>query len=198
VQTRKILGSLGVMAAAASVAGLGTFGTFTDSTSASTAVQAGTVSLNLGVPGGPKTIPVSTAGFLPGDTLSRAVNLSNDGTAPLSSVSVAVTATPTSTLVTDPTNGLQLTLRSCSRSWTETDTATGAPTYTCGGTQSLLYAGPASGTWQLTSPASLNPGGTDHVAFTIALPTTADNTFQGLSAALHLSFVGVQRAGAAR
>lgn len=141
---------------------------------------------------------MTTSGFLPGDTLSRAVNLSNAGSVPLSSVTLTSTAAPVSALVTDPTNGLQLTLRDCSRAWTETDAANGAPTYTCGGTQTALYSGPAVGTAQLPGTAALNPGGTDHIVFTLAMPTTADNTYQGLSATLSLSFVGVQRTGAGR
>ena len=195
---RKILGSLSIIGAAAGIAGLGTFGSFTSSTSASTAVQDGTVSIDLAVPGGAKSIPVATSGFLPGDSLSRVVHLSNDGDVSLASVSLSTTATPTSALVTDPVNGLQLTLQSCSKSWTETDTAAGAPTYTCGGTQNTLYSGPAIATAALTNPASLAPGGTDKLMFTLALPTTAGNAEQNLSATLNLSFVGVQRAGAGR
>src|SRR5688572_7928698 len=87
---RKIIGSLGVIGTAAAVAGLGTFGTFTDSTSVDTTIQTGTLSIDLGAPGGVRhTIPVSTAGFLPGDSLTRAINLENDGTVGLSSVHLA-------------------------------------------------------------------------------------------------------------
>ncbi|MCU1617054.1 MAG: uncharacterized protein JWO98_4594 [Frankiales bacterium] len=196
--TRKIMGSLGVLGAAASVAGLGTFGTFNDSTSVSTAVQDGTVSVNLAVPGGAKAIPVTTSGFLPSDSLSRQVNLSNDGDTMLASVSLSTTAAPSSALVTDQVNGLRLTVQSCSKAWTETDTAAGAPTFTCGGTQNTLYSGPAVTTTALTNPASLTPGGTDKIVFTLSLPTTAGNTEQNLSATLNLSFVGVQRGAASR
>lgn len=52
--------------------GLATFGTCTDSTSANTAVQSGTFSIDVGVPGCPSAIPVSTANVLPGDSLTRA------------------------------------------------------------------------------------------------------------------------------
>jgi hypothetical protein len=50
----------------------------------------------------------------------------------------------------------------------------------------------------LNSPASLTAGGTDHLVFSVSLPTTAGNEFQGKSATLSLSFTGVQRAGGAR
>ena len=50
----------------------------------------------------------------------------------------------------------------------------------------------------LSSPASLNAGGTDYLTFSISLPTSADNTFQGKSASLSLTFTGTQRTGTAR
>ena len=62
----------------------------------------------------------------------------------------------------------------------------------------LLGTGPVVGTRVLDNPASLNPGGTDYLAITISLPTSADNTFQGKSAALSLTFTGTQRTGTAR
>ena len=50
----------------------------------------------------------------------------------------------------------------------------------------------------LTSPASLTAGGVDYLVFSISLPATADNTFQGKSASLSLTFTGVQRTGTVR
>jgi hypothetical protein len=50
----------------------------------------------------------------------------------------------------------------------------------------------------LSNPASLNPGNTDYLTFSISLPSSADNSFQGKSAALSLTFTGTQRTGAAR
>jgi hypothetical protein len=51
---------------------------------------------------------------------------------------------------------------------------------------------------QLPGLASLNPGGSDNLVFSISLPTSADNSFQGLSNTLNLTFTGVQRTGSAR
>ena len=48
------------------------------------------------------------------------------------------------------------------------------------------------------NPASLVAGKTDYLTFTVSLPTTADTTFQGLSAPLSLTFTGTQRNGTAR
>lgn len=195
---RKILGSLSVIGTAAAVAGLGTFGTFTDSTSVGTTVQTATLSIDLGAPGGPKTIPVTTSNFLPGDSLTRAINLENKGDVALSSVNLANTTVGTANLLTtDRVNGLQLTLQECSRAWTKGG-STELPTYTCDGTQWTVYAGPVISTDALPAPDSLSPGGKDNMIFTLSLPTTADNKMQSLSTTVSLAFTAVQAAGAAR
>ena len=129
---RKVVGSLGVLGTAAAVAGMGTFGGFTDSTTpVATTIESGTLSINLTQQG--YTVPLTTAGFLPGDSLTRAVNLVNDGNSALGSVSLSSTATTASVLTTDPANGLQLSVKKCSVAWTQGGTAQ-APTYTCSGT----------------------------------------------------------------
>jgi hypothetical protein len=193
---RKVVGSLGVIGAAAAVAGLGTLGSFTDSsTPANTTISTATLDIDAAAVG--ESIPVTTAGFVPGDSLTRAVDLVNKGTAALGSVSLNTTAGTSSILTTDVVNGLQLTVTSCSVPWTQGGTA-GAPTYSCTGTTQVLGSGPAVSNISLTDPASLAPGGKDHLTFAITLPTSADNSFQGLSADLGLTFVGTQRTGTAR
>jgi hypothetical protein len=193
---RKVVGSLGVLGTAAAVAGMGTFGGFTDSTTpVATTIESGTLSINVAQQG--YSVPVTTAGFLPGDSLTRAVNLVNDGNSALGSVTLSSTATVSSVLTTDTTNGLQLTVKKCSVAWTQGGTAQ-APTYTCSGTESLVGSGPVVSTMNLAGAAALNAGGTDHLTFSISLPTTADNTFQGKSASLSLTFTGTQRTGTAR
>src|SRR4051812_39598382 len=196
--TKKVVGSLAIAGTAAAVAGLGTFGTFTDSTAPlNTTVASGTVDINLAQPSGAIAVPVSTTGFVPGDSITRAVNLSNDGNSALASVSLASTATAGSILTTDTTNGLQLSVKSCSVAYTQGGSAS-APTYTCSGTERTLLAGPAVSTNILNNPASLNPGGVDYLVFSVSLPGTADNAFQGKSATLSLTFTGTQATGTAR
>jgi hypothetical protein len=193
--TRKVLGSLAVIGTAAAVAGLGTFGTFTDSTTpVSAQLTSGTVSIDLAQPAAP--IPAVTTGLLPGDSIARTLTLVNDGNSPLSSVALGVTTTNPSVLTTDPVNGLQLTLKACSVAWTQAGTA---PLYTCAGTERAITTGGAAiGNRTLEAPASLTPGGTDHLLLTLSLPTTADNTFQGKTSTLALTFSGVQRAATTR
>jgi hypothetical protein len=193
---RKVVGSLAIVGTAAAVAGMGTFGTFTDSTTpVDTTIQSGTLSIDVAQTG--YTVPVTTAGFVPGDSITRALTLVNDGSAALSSVNFSSTATVGSVLTTDTVNGLQLSLKSCSVAWTQGGTAS-APTYTCGGTTTTLVTGPAVTNMPLVNPASLNAGGKDFLVFSVSLPVSADNTFQGKSSTLSLSFTGVQRAGTAR
>jgi glutamate/tyrosine decarboxylase-like PLP-dependent enzyme len=133
--------------------------------------------------------------------MSRAVTLSNDGNAALASVNLITTTTtsPASILTTDTTNGLQLSLKSCTVPWTQTLNAGGAPTYTCtGGTERTFGSGPAVSNRTLDNPASINPGGKDYLVFTVSLPSSADNTFQKQTAALKLEFSALQRTGTAR
>jgi hypothetical protein len=196
---RKVVGSLAVLGTAAAVAGLGTYGNFTDSTTpVNTTVASGTLSIDLTQPAGAYAIPVSITGLVPGDSVTRAVNLVNDGNLGLSAVNVVSTATAPSILTTDATNGLQLAIKSCSVPWTQGGSAS-APTYACSGTTNTLLTGPVVNNAGLNNnPASLNPGGTDYLTFAISLPATADNTFQGKSAGISLSFTGAQRSGSAR
>ncbi|MGY1814433.1 TasA family protein [Blastococcus sp. SYSU D00820] len=193
---RKVIGSLGVLGAAAAVAGLGTFGTFTDSTTPiSTAVTSGTVNIDLATAGA--AIPATTGNFIPGDSMTRAVTLTNSGSSALSSVTLGVTATTSSVLNTDTVNGLQLNVKSCTVPWTQGGTAQ-APTYTCSGTTADLGSGPVVSNRVLNGLNSLTAGGTDYLTFSISLPTSADNTFQNKTSTLSLVFTGTQRAATNR
>jgi hypothetical protein len=193
---RKVVGSLGVIGAAAAVAGMGTFGTFTDSsTPVTTTISSGTLSINVTEQG--TTVPATTTNFVPGDVMTRAINLVNDGSSAFGSITLKTTATASSLLTTDLANGLQLAVKSCSVAWTEGGTAS-APTYTCAGTERGLGSGPVLNNTTLDTPAALTPGATDYLTFAISLPTTADNTFQGKTASLSLTFTGTQRTGTAR
>ncbi len=193
---RKVVGSLGVIGAAAAVAGMGTFGSFTDSTTPmNTTINSATLDINAGPVGA--SIPVSTDNFLPGDSLTRAVNLVNSGSSPLGSVSLNTTASVPSILTTNLVSGLQMAVKSCAVAWTQGGTAS-APTYTCSTGEQLLASGPAVSNIPLPNAASVVPGKSDHLTFTISLPTSADDSFQGKSAALSLTFTGTQRTGTAR
>ena len=188
-QRRKLLVSLAVISAAASIAGLGTFATFTSSTSTSHTIASGTLSL---------TTPVSRLGtgaspIAAGDTMQRAIDLSYSGTISFGSVTLTTSATSSSLLDTDATNGLQIAIDKCSQAWTES----GPPyTYTCGGsTSSVLASRALIGSAIALSSLTLTAGSTDHLRVTVTLPSSADNTLQNKSSTIDYTFTGVQRAG---
>jgi spore coat-associated protein N len=186
---RKLLLSIAVLGSAASIAGLGTFATFTSSTSASHTIVSGTLSL---------TAPVSRLGtgaspIAAGDTMQRAIDLSYSGTISFGSATLTTSASSSSLLDTDATNGLQIAIDKCSQAWTES----GPPyTYTCGGsTSSVLASRALIGSAIALSNLTLTAGSTDHLRVTVTLPSSADNTLQNKSSTIDYTFNGVQRAG---
>jgi hypothetical protein len=198
---RKVLGSLGIIGAAAAVAGMGTFGTFTDSTAPLNAsVSSGTLDINLAAGDAAGSLAVSATGFVPGDSIARSVNLTNDGTTALSSIALTSLPGSNNLLTSDATNGLQLAVDSCSVVWTKTTNAAGGTVYTCSGTKkSVIAASPAAQTsTPVTGLNSMTAKTTDYLVVTVSLPTTADNTFQGLSNTLSVSFTGSQATGTNR
>jgi spore coat-associated protein N len=186
---QKIVASIAVLGAAGAIAGLGTFATFTSSTSASHTIASGTLSL---------TAPFSRLGtgaspIAAGDTMQRAIDLNYAGSIAFSAVTLTTSASPSSLLDTDATNGLQLAIDKCSVAWTES----GPPyTYTCGGsTSSVLGSRALVGTDLALTNLTLTAGSTDHLRATITFPSTAGNTFQNQSSTLSYAYTGTQRAG---
>ncbi len=188
----RLVGSVGVIGAAAAIAGLGTMGTFTDTTSpAPVAIESGVVSIALSAADGSATVPLSFSGVVPGTSVTRPLDLVNDGDTALSSVRLATVATRSSALDTDTVNGLQMTVQSCSVAWSSDQTCTGD-------LRTLLASGPVIRDSALSDPASLSAGAPDHLAVTLLLPTPAGNKFKHQSSELALTFTAAQRAGTGR
>lgn len=191
----KILASVALVGTAAAVAGMGTFGTFSGSTNASQDVSSDKVSITLGSTS-PLQITAAT-GMLPGDSVERLVTLKNDGTSDLASVSLTTAlpaaATPNS-LTSDTTNGLQLTVESCTQAWTVV--ANGPDT--CAGTKTLRVAtqGILGTDLALGNLAAKTVGQSDYLKITTALPVNADNTFQDKAATVNFTFTALQPTGA--
>jgi len=186
---RKLLLSIAVLGSAASIVGLGTFATFTSSTSTSHTIASGTLSL---------TAPVNRLGtgaspIAAGDTMQRAIDLSYSGTISFGSATLTTSATSSSLLDTDATNGLQIAIDKCSQAWTES----GPPyTYTCGGSTSTVLASRALiGSNIALTNLTLTAGSTDHLRVTLTFPSGADNSFQNKSSTVSYTFTGSQRAG---
>lgn len=194
--SRKILLSLAVLGAAASVAGLGTFASFTSTTSAAHTISSGTVTIALGATGASTNrLTVNATNIAPGDTMQRSVDLINNGTVDLASITLTTTASPSSVLDTDATNGLQMTIDHCSAAWTEAGSSP-AFTYTCSGTTSTVLASRAiiGSNMALSNLTATTNGVTDHLRVTLSLPSAADNTFQNKTSTVTYAFNATQRA----
>ena len=192
---RKLLLTFAILGATASIAGLGTFATFTSSTSASHTVASGTVTIALGATGASTNrLNVDATAIAPGDTIQRSVDLIDQGTLNLASVTLTTTATTSSVLDTDATYGLQMVIDKCSQAWTES----GPPyTYTCAGSTSSVLSSRAviqTGV-ALSNLGALTAGATDHLRVALTFPSGAGNSFQNKSSTIQYTFTGTQRAG---
>lgn len=199
-RAQKVLLSVAAVGTAAALAGAGTWATFTSSANADQSVSTGTVVIELGAAGtAANRLTVNATGVAPGDTIQRAVNLSNTGSLALGSLSLSTAATTSSILDTDTTDGLQMAIDRCSVAWTETGTAP-AYNYSCSGTTaSVLASRPVIGAnLALSNITATAPGTTDHLRVTVSLPSTAGNTFQAKTSTIAYTFTATQRAGTSR
>ena len=187
---QKLIASLAVLGAAAAIAGFGTYATFTSSTSASHTIATGTLSLTSGPT---NRLGTGASAIAAGDTMQRAIDLNYAGSVSFGSVTLTTSASPSSALDTNTTDGLQVAIDKCSVAWTES----GPPyTYTCSGSTSpVLASQPIIGSNVALSNLTLTAGSTDHLRVTVTLPSTAGNTLQNLSSTIAYTFGGVQRAG---
>ena len=190
---QKLLLSVAVIGAAASVGTLSTFATFTSSASQSHTPATGTVVIALGATGASTNrLNIGATDIAPGDTLQRSFDITNSGSLNLASVTLTSTASPSSLLDTDTTNGLQMNIDRCSVAWTES----GPPyTYTCGGSTSVVLASRAviGAAIALANLTVTTAGATDRLRLTLTLPGAAGNTFQNISSTISYSFTGTQR-----
>ena len=197
--SRRILATLGVLGAIGALATVGTYSLFTDSVTAGPqAVTSGTVDVALGT-AQPNRLTVGASNVVPGDSIQRAVDVTNAGNVAFASVSLDVTPSPLASLLfTDP-QGLRIAVDSCPAGWVEAGTAP-AYTYTCGAPVSILAATPLTGATSipLTGAASLAVAGTDKLRVTLSLPVAAGNNLQNLSASVDYTFSATQRAGIAK
>ena len=188
--------SVALIMVAASLVGIGAFAVFTDTASVSQATSSGSVTLaGISTNGTNNRLSIGASNIAAGDTIQRAVTVRNTGTIPLASVTLTTTATTSSLLDTDTTNGLQMLLERCSVAWTETG---GPPyTYTCGGTtSSVLASAPVVGTNLSLSNLALGTGVDNFLRVTLTLPSAAPNTLQAQSSVIQYTFTATRRAGA--
>lgn len=121
---------------------------------------------------------VSISNLVPGDTASRTVIVTNSGNVGFTYLASA-SASVATVLWTDLTNGLQVTVKR----------GTTTPT--------TIYAGALKNLSLAASP-TLAPAGTDTLTLDFSLPTSAGNSFQGLSQTFTITYTATQLAGTAR
>src|SRR5437588_1571081 len=221
---RKVVLSIALLLAAAGVLIGGAFATFTASVTAGPqAITSGTVKLATGPVNDASTGATNIAA---GDTIAREVDLNDTGgTIANKEITLKFSASPTSLLDTDPTNGLQVSIQACSEAWKRTVVGSppppfeysctpGATTVKINGAASASVSALESTAQPLTPLNSLTAGGKDFLVFTLTLPsaapgdlgkvaacsgtsggTAATEDLQGCSSTLTYTFQATQRNG---
>jgi spore coat-associated protein N len=198
VPASKLVLSAALLLASGAIVGFGAFATFTGTASTSPTISTGTVSLApIGTSAANNRLSVGASGLAAGDTVQRAVDLKNTGTITIVAPTLTTTATASSLLDTDTTNGLQLVVDKCSLAWTETG---GPPyTYTCGGTTSSVLASvPVIGSNLALSNITTTSNTDNFLRVTMTLPSGSPNTEQNQTSTIQFTFTATQRAAQAQ
>jgi hypothetical protein len=198
VSVAPMMATVGLIGVTAAVVGGLAFATFTSTTSVTQNVNSGTVAFASLTPSGTgQRLSVAATDIAPGDTIQRAVTLTNTGTINMDSSAVRLTTTAsTSSLLDTGGNGLTMVIDKCSVAWTE---SAFPYTYTCGGTTtSVLASSPVIGANVALANIVTTPSTPNHLRVTLTLPTAADNTYQNQTSVISYAFAGTQRAGTNR
>src|SRR6266851_8729073 len=140
---RRIVLSIALVLGAAGALIGGAFATFTASVTAGPqAITSGTIKLAVGPV---NDVATGATNIAAGDTIAREADLNATGaTLASKEITLKFSASPTSLLDTDPTNGLQVSVKACTVAWTrKVETPPPAFKYTCGGTESTVKIGGA-------------------------------------------------------
>jgi len=161
-------------------------------------VSTAQIDLSFSGSGSTNALTIGASDMVAGDTMAREVVLTNSGNVPIGNITLSVSASPSTDLTTE-TGGLSLEAQTCSTNWTATSLPDGGYSYSCGGTTTTLFNEPIASlpsTEQLiSSPLAVNTS--QPVVFTVALPSSAGNTFEDLSTTLNFAFTAVQKPGGA-
>jgi hypothetical protein len=192
--TQRLVLAVSSLMLAVGLTGIGVYATFTTTATASHTASSATLTLSLGATGASTNrLTVNATNLVPGDSYFRSFDLINGGTKALSSITLTTTATTSSLLDTDATNGLQMVIQRCTVPWTESGTSPNF-TYSCSGTTSSVLASRAivGSTIALSNLTSTAITTTDRLLLTVSFPVAAGNTFQGLSSTISFTFTGNQ------
>ncbi len=180
---RKIALSIALLLAAAAALIGGAFATFTDSVTAGPqAITSGSIKIAVGPT---NDVGTGATNIAAGDTIAREADLNSTGaTIANKEITLKFSASPTSLLDTDPTNGLQVSIQACSEAWKRVKPGSPPPAfeYTCTPGATVVKLGGAATTSvsalettaaALTPLNSLASGGQDYLVFTLTLPAGA-------------------------
>jgi predicted ribosomally synthesized peptide with SipW-like signal peptide len=184
---RKIALSVVLLLAAAAALIGGAFATFTDSVTAGPqAITSGSVKIAVGPA---NDVGTGATNIAAGDTIAREADLNSTGaTIANKEITLKFSASPTSLLDTDPTNGLQVSIQACSEAWKRVKPGSPPPAfeYTCTPGATVVKINGAATTsvsalettaQPLTPLNSLATGGQDYLVFTLTLPAAAPGNF---------------------
>lgn len=133
----------------------------------------------------------------PGDTVNRYVTLTNGGTLDAASATLGISAGAT-TLTTDGTNGLQITVKQCSVAWSNLGVCSGTTNVSLATTSGLGLTTPKTLSLSSYSAAALS-----YLQISMALPVGSEvvlngalpsGTVQGITTAITWTFVEALRA----
>jgi spore coat-associated protein N len=180
-----VLGAIGVLIG-------GAFATFTATVTAGPQpITSGTIKLAVGPTNDTLTGATNIAA---GDTISREADLNNTGgTLASKEITLKFSASPTSLLDTDPTNGLQVSVQACSEAWKRTVVGSPPPPfeYTCtpgatvvkiNGAATASVSALEAAAQTLTPLSSLTAGGKDFLVFKLELPAAAPGDLSKIAA----------------
>lgn len=131
---------------------------------------------------------VGAAGLIPGDSVQRVFDLKNVGSTRIHAVSLTTVAVPSTPLVSDPVNGLQLRIDRCSKAWHIPPHATA---YTCAGQVTQIVAPrPVIGSGiSLANVSGLaSPQHKVRLLLTLTLPQTATSVVMGQTSGITYTF----------
>jgi len=141
----------------------------------------------------PNVFNVGASGLVPGSVVSREVVVENVGTGTFSTISVEADAQGSSPLVTDATQGFQLSVSECPVAWVASSLADGGIAYSCPQAPSTILTTPLATILgeqvPLRVPSSaLAPGGYAYLVFSLTLPSSDGTSIEGQVAQIQWSF----------
>jgi spore coat-associated protein N len=177
VKSVRVTAVAGVVVVALGLLSYQAWAAFTDSAQGSFTVGAATLEVTLAN----SEFAVDAADMQPGDVVKRTVDFEIESTAgQLQGPEITSEATVSSLLDTDETNGLQVLVEVCDQGWELDDT--------CDGTDAIVLAErPIIFNQQSMDNLTLDDGDVNHLLFTISLPQSADDDFQGESSTIEFT-----------